>query len=289
MIRREFICFLGQIAVVGSACHTFAAGGEGGSSLGLEVPRSARSKGWPDAANCGVPSGTALINSGTLTVTQEGTVIEGKDISGKLDIRANNVTIRRCKIRAADHQVINIWEGRTGTRVEDCEIDGTGQGPAGQHGIAGAGRFLRNNIHHVVNGINIEGSNSLVEGNYIHDLLAGGGDPHYDGIQISGGLNNVTVRNNTVFGRDTSCVFIVNDFGAIDNVLVENNKLIGQNDAAYTIYVVEKQGNPAQITNVTIRNNVLGRGWAGYASIERTEPTWTNNTDFVTGASIPRP
>src|SRR5207302_11077003 len=112
---------------------------------------------------------------------------------------------------------------------------------------------------------------------------------HYDGIQVDGGFNNVTISGNTVLSRDnngTSCIFICNDFGPMNNIVVDRNLLLGQNGAAASIYVIEKADNPAQITNVQVTNNVIGKGFWYWASVDGTEPVWTNNVDYATGKSI---
>ena len=52
----------------------------------------------PNAGNVGVPAGTILTASGSITVTTPGTVIDGKDITGTVTISADNVTIRNSRI-----------------------------------------------------------------------------------------------------------------------------------------------------------------------------------------------
>ncbi|MBH5398275.1 right-handed parallel beta-helix repeat-containing protein [Bradyrhizobium sp. CNPSo 4010] len=243
---------------------------------------------YPDATNTGVPAGTALTpHIGDLVVTTAGAVISGLDITGSVIIKAPNVTVENCKITSTDFAVVNIYDGITGTTIQNCTISGTGAGPQGQNGIGGSGTFLNNNIYGTENGINVEGSNTVIKGNYIHDLNdSAGAAGHYDGIQVDGGFNNVTISQNTVFGRDTSCIFICNDFGPMDNIVVDRNLLLGQNDAAATIYVYEKADNPAQITNVQVTNNVLGKGYWFWANTQLTEPVWTNNIDYGTGQIV---
>ena len=244
--------------------------------------------GFPDANDTGVVAGTTLtLHKGDLVISTPGAVIQNLDIQGTVYINANNVTLINCNITSTGYDCVNVKTGVTGTTVENCEINGTGKGPQGQSGIGGSGTFIGNNIYNVENGINVEGSNTVIQNNYIHDLNASGGSAgHYDGIAIQGGFNNVLVQHNTVLGRDTSCVFIDNDFGPMNNITVNDNKLLGQDDAAYTIYVIEKAGNPAQITNVQVTNNYLGKGWAGYVSIDSTQPVWTNNVDYTTDKVI---
>jgi hypothetical protein len=244
--------------------------------------------GYPDATTTGVPAGVTLTpHPGDLVINTPGAVISGLNITGTVYINAPNVTIENCSITSTGYACVNVNDGVAGTVVQNCIINGTGAGPQGQSGIGGQGTFINNNIYNVENGINVEGSNTVIKGNYIHDLGdSAGAAGHYDGIQVDGGFNNVTIDHNTVLGRDTSCIFICNDFGPMNNIVVNNNFLLGQDDAAYTIYVIEKPGNPAQITNVQVTNNVLGTGVWGWADVESTSPVWTNNTDVATGKIV---
>jgi Bacterial Ig-like domain/Tryptophan-rich Synechocystis species C-terminal domain/Right handed beta helix region len=244
--------------------------------------------GYPDATTTGVPAGVTLTpHPGDLVINTPGAVISGLNITGTVYINAPNVTIENCSITSTGYACVNVNAGVAGTVVQNCVINGTGAGPQGQSGIGGQGTFINNNIYNVENGINVEGGNTVIKGNYIHDLGdSSGAAGHYDGIQVDGGFNNVTIDHNTVLGRDTSCIFICNDFGPMNNIVVNNNFLLGQDDAAYTIYVIEKPGNPAQITNVQVTNNVLGTGFWGWADVESTSPVWTNNTDVATGKIV---
>lgn len=58
--------------------------------------------GWPAGAPCvattGVPAGTTLTPSGSLTITTNGTVINGLDVTGTITVKANNVTIKNTKV-----------------------------------------------------------------------------------------------------------------------------------------------------------------------------------------------
>ncbi|MEK7572071.1 MAG: hypothetical protein AAB553_07405, partial [Patescibacteria group bacterium] len=54
--------------------------------------------GYPDSTNTGVSDSIVLTPSGSMTVTTAGAVIDGRDITGQLTIRANNVTVKNTKI-----------------------------------------------------------------------------------------------------------------------------------------------------------------------------------------------
>src|SRR6185437_14619687 len=92
--------------------------------------------------------------------------------------------------------VVQVVPGSMGTTVKNSEINGVGSGNDGSNGINGQGTFIGNNIYNVENGINVTGT-STIENNYTHNLLASG-SPHYDGIQIDGGVSNTLIQHNTI-------------------------------------------------------------------------------------------
>jgi hypothetical protein len=59
---------------------------------------SPHSCGYPDATNTGVPAGTTLTPSGSKTISTNGTVINGAEITGTVTVAADNVTIKNSKI-----------------------------------------------------------------------------------------------------------------------------------------------------------------------------------------------
>ncbi|MEH2479025.1 hypothetical protein V1282_002382 [Nitrobacteraceae bacterium AZCC 2146] len=251
-----------------------------GSELAPAVPAGKRSaKGWPDATNTGVPAGIVLEPSGDLVISQAGAVVSGLDIRGAVEVNAPNVTLTNSRIRAAKFDVVGIKSGMQGVVIQDCEIDGTGIHNEGSNGIRGSGTFLRNNIHHVENGMTLTGSATILD-NYIHDLLASG-SPHYDGIQIDGGVSDVVIRHNTVINShaQTSAVMIDSYFGAISNIAVDSNRLIG---GGYTVYS-DGQFSGGTISGVSFTGNRLGKGRWGYRSFVKNVPEWFGNVDDLTG------
>jgi hypothetical protein len=237
---------------------------------------------WPDQTNTGVPAGVTLTPSGDLVITKAGTVISGLDIRGTVSINAPNVTLMNCKVTAAAWNVIKIAPEVTGAVVKYCEINGVGGGNDGSCGINGQGTFIGNNIYNVENGINLTGS-SVIQENYIHGLLASG-SPHYDGIQIDGGVSDVTLSHNTIINPNgqTSAVMIDNFFGPISNIQVENNRLIG---GGYTVYS-DGQFRDATISGVAFINNRLGKGYWGFRSFVKNAPVWRGNVNDVTGRPL---
>ena len=230
--------------------------------------------GWPSAANTGVPAGVTLTPSGSLIINTPGAVISGLDIRGSVYINAPNVTLINCKITSTDFYVVKVNTGITGAVIQNCDINGVGTGNDGSSGIAGQGTFIGNNIYNVENGITLQGNNSLIQDNYIHDLKASG-SPHYDGIQIDGGISNATISHNTIINNNnqTAAVMIDNYFGPISNITVDNNILVG---GGYTIYS-DAQFSGGSISGVSITNNHIGGGYWGDTNFNKSNPVYTGN------------
>ena len=197
--------------------------------------------GFPDSKSTGLPDGVILTASGDVNVTKAGTVINALDVKGTIWIMADNVTVQNSRLTSTDWTGIWIKPGVTGTVVKDNEILNVGSSKDGANGIFGSGTFLRNDIHDVENGINVTGA-SLIQDNYIHDMNAPNvrigtvwGGPHYDGIEINGGVSGVVIRHNTIINDNgqTSAVMINNDFGPVSDIKVDGNYLAG---GGYTLY-----------------------------------------------------
>jgi hypothetical protein len=231
---------------------------------------------WPDATTTGPPGDLKLEPSGPLTITVAGTVVSGLDIRGGVVINANNVTIEMSRIAANAWAVVKIDPHQTGIVVKDCTLDGLGADPDGNgnQGIMGQGAFLRNNISNVENGIVLTGNNSVIEGNFIHDLNAGGA-PHYDGVQIDGGIADAVIRRNTIINLHgaAGAIMIDNEFGPVSNIVIEGNILAG---GSYTIYS-DGKFNDNPISGISITNNHIGPGQYGPLLFRKNRPSYIGN------------
>ena len=99
--------------------------------------------GFPDASNTGVPAGTALTAySGPKTITTDGTVIEGKIITGSLRVTGDNVVIKNCTITFSDYWGIDA-EGAKNITIQNCDIIGPGYGAAANSAIPGKRKLYR--------------------------------------------------------------------------------------------------------------------------------------------------
>ncbi|YCI04646.1 right-handed parallel beta-helix repeat-containing protein [Ensifer sp. D2-11] len=208
-------------------------------------------------------------------------MIDGMIINGPLRVMADDVVIKNSEITFNSAWGVDA-EGAKNFTIQDSDIVGPGSSGDSNSAILGSGTFLRNDISQVENGITLTGGSSTVKGNYIHDLEDSASDPHYDGISVQGGQDGVLIEGNTILARDTSAVFIKNDFGAINDVNVTNNFLGGT--PGYDIYV-DGRANGGPITNVSITDNHLSMGGYGYYSVDNASPTISGNTELPAGTS----
>lgn len=244
--------------------------------------------GFPNASNTGVPPGVTLTPSGGLVINTPGAVISGLDIKGMVTINAPNVTLQNCKITSDSYMVVKIGDGITGTVVQNCSIDNLN---AGGIGISGQGKFLANDIQHCADGINVAGDNTLIQGNYIHDM-GGTAGSHFDSIQADGGFSNLSIINNTVLNEygQTGALMLDNYWGPIDKVVIDGNLFYG---GGYTIYINEMgSGQPGggPITNVSFTNNTVGGGYWGDFNLRSDlghKPVMSGNISYSTGQLLP--
>ena len=92
---------------------------------GTDCVASPHACGFPDATNTGADC-SSLAPSGSVTVTTNGAVVEGKNISGSITVQASNVMIRNDCVTSSDIYPVHFVSGSNLT-VEDTTITGTGQ------------------------------------------------------------------------------------------------------------------------------------------------------------------
>lgn len=234
--------------------------------------------------SAGVPAGMKLRPSGSVTVSTPGAVVNGLDINGTLTIAAPNVTVKNTRISASAFWVVTIKDNATGARFDHVTVDGHGmQGAEGTSGVVGPGTFAAVDVSGVENGF-VPGTGSTITDSYVHGLSAPGA-PHYDGIQIDGGVRNITVSGNTIVNNQgqTSAVMVDNYFGAATGIVVTNNHLVGGD---YTVYAdASFNNNPV---SVTYAHNRMGKGVYGYSLLRGADVTWSGNTDDRSAARLAR-
>lgn len=176
----------------------FATNGGGGFQANcINVPSAC---GYPDVTNTGVPAGTTLTNSGSITVTQNGAIIENKNIinNGQIVVRANNVTIRNVKISGCTYYPIDYDGGYTGLVVQDSEIHSTCSDTTACMSFENY-TAIRIHCHGAADGF--KGNNNVtIRDSFVHDLWVTP-DSHNDGLQSRGG-SNVSLIHNTFDVRE---------------------------------------------------------------------------------------
>ncbi|MCW2881886.1 MAG: hypothetical protein JWQ95_5986 [Sphaerisporangium sp.] len=213
---------------------------------------------FPSAETTGLRPGPSLRKVGEVNVLRPGAVVENLEVHGKLNIKADNVTVRNVRVIGEGDWSIIQAKGASGAVIEDCEISGDGVVRA-QWGVLNQGGDItvrRANIHTVANSIGT--GQGLIEDSYMYDFKKYPGD-HVTGPQINGSPEKgqtLTIRHNTILNQisQTSAISIYQDFSRAHDVLIERNLLGG---GGYTIYGGKgKFGTP---TNIRIVGNVFTR------------------------------
>ena len=225
--------------------------------------------GWPDATNTGVVAGTALTASGSITASQASQVIENKDITGSITVKASNVTIRNCRIRSGG-TAITLQDGANGMVVEDVTIIGTNtdssfENPAIAIGTGtGATVYLRRiNLSKYRLGIRLFGGRTTIVDSYLHEMYVTEGNGNKRGRDAIEGWagSHVVIRHNTVeVGADEAncAVKFPCDLpwsGRGDDIVIDGNLLAG---AGWTVCAgMDCPGDPPdhKWTNVHVTNN----------------------------------
>ena len=229
----------------------------------------------PWSHNTGPNDLGALVASGDIDVTTNGALIENVDVTGNIDIEADNVTLRNFRVDCDGSLYgVRVRDGADNVTVQDGEIwncDSAGVYAKGTNGL-----FTKLYVHDMESdGLKTDGDGNTVSWSYLTRLGAGEGS-HADGNQSVSGTNNTFEYNNFYMpksgtpGHDnepatsdptylypgppwrSNATFIMHSG---TSAIIRNNWLTGGN---YTIY-----GNPG----TTVRNNIFGRENADHPSL----------------------
>ena len=242
---------------------------------------------WPNATTTGVPAGTVLKASGSVTVTKAGTVLDGLDVTGCVSVQASDVTIRRSRIRGGScFSVIDIqsWTGNLPKRllVEDVEVDGQGKA---DNCIAFSDYTARRvNAKGCADGGKI-GDNTTWDASYIH-ALAVTSSCHCDGLQSTdGGPTTITGTNIDVPGAGSS-IMLGDEFGRLGAIVIRNSRLNGGN---FELYGGANQSTGTHPSSMSVTGSVFGpsRTYGTHAYVW-SGTTWSGNTDEKTGLPVNR-
>lgn len=270
---------------------------------------------WPTSSTTGVPAGTLLTPSGSLNITTGGSdplhprIIENLDVSGRVDVRADNVLIRNTRIRCGDGCLHNY--GGHNLRVDHVDIGhGSGYGdiaimdggacvpgsnPCVQAGASNA-VYTAVHIHNVDDGVRCDGDLTVQDS--LIEKLAMGTSAHSDGCQVSDTTDDsrpdpgwITFRHNVIEGGNTSCFIVQGQ--PVGPILIEGNYLKAVSLANEQTSYATNVGPGVPQGGVVVRNNVLTHGWQsgpdGSSSVYHwTSTNWSGNT-YDDGTAVPIP
>jgi hypothetical protein len=222
---------------------------------------------FPGPKTTGIPSGATLsAYSGTCDVRTDGTVIDGKLITGcyTLKINANDVTIKNSKFVGSNLEVQSGSLTITDSEA-DFGPDRDGQGFTGSHIVAKR--------------LNLYGghrqmwcADCVVEDSYFHDQnISQDPQAHASAMRAESGT---TYRHNTVLcnaaataegGGCSADQTGYPDFGPIHHNTIDKNFFLAPTDAGYCAYGGWNPGkpyndDPQNATYVRFTDNVMQRG-----------------------------
>ncbi len=230
--------------------------------------------GWPGPDSTGYPDGQVFRKTvtGGLIVNVDNTVIDGYKISGGVQVRAQNVTIKNSWITnnaggANGSGVININPGYSAT-IDRNLLDGMNATHTciwheGKSMVATANECIGSNdgifSWATKPGVDGTGDNFRIENNWLHAFTTAAANGHVDGYQTEGAKNGV-IRHNTidVTQSQTSAISIWNSRKNADNIVVDNNLLTGGGFTVYAEDYSPSEASPAggySVTNISFTNN----------------------------------
>ena len=246
--------------------------------------------GFPGAGTTGPRTALKPHATGNMSIRTDGTVIKGWNITGSLDIYANNVTIIDSKITSTNWWGVNLRPGFSGLRVLHTTITAVpGKGPDNGGVDYAVSNMGASSIEVGWCDISVFG-NALSMGqgnihdNYVHGLVpfrnAGGEWQHTDAV-ISGGGNTgkLIIRHNTLLNpvdvnRGASAsIGLFADSGHVSNTVIDNNLLAG---GAYALY-----GGGDGATGITVTNNVFSTRYHRNSGVYGSVTAWNAGSGNV--------
>jgi len=222
------------------------------------TPPSYAACGAPDAATTGVPPGTPLTEKppGTYVITHPGTVIDGWEVSGVIDVEADRVTIVDTRLTAASWAGIVYGKtnpAATGLRIlHDTLTTMPGRGPDHQgydYGIEQLGRGTLDVGYDDISGFKdgVDLHTGRVDESYIHQLPTFP-TSHDQDIYVWPGGTGVEIDHNTLIadgGNATAAVYVAPDGGHQSGVTLADNWVAG---GAYCVYAGDPTATDIRIT-----------------------------------------
>jgi hypothetical protein len=230
--------------------------------------------GWAGAGNTGYPDGQVFSRTvtGGLTISVDGTVIDGYRISGGVTVNAKNVVIRNSWITnsaggVSGSGVVKVLNGASAT-IDHNLLDGQNATHAclwheGASMTATANECTQVNdgIFSWASTVGVDGTgdNFTIADNWLHSFTTLAANGHVDGFQTEGAKTGV-IRHNTfdVSQDQTSAIAIWNTRKNASNIAVSNNLIQGGGFSIYAEDLSPSEASPAggyTVTNITFTDN----------------------------------
>jgi len=210
--------------------------------------------------------------AGGLTVSVDGTVVDGYKISGGVTVNAKNVVIRNSWITNSaggvnGTGVVKILQGASAT-IDHNLLDGLNATHAciwheGASMVATANECtgVNDGIFSWATTVGVDGTgdNFTIADNWLHNFTTLAANGHVDGYQTEGAKNGV-IRHNTfdVAQDQTSAIAIWNGRKSASNIAVTNNLIQGGGFSVYAEDYNPSESSPAggyTVTNITFTDN----------------------------------
>lgn len=201
---------------------------------------------------------------GPLMITKSGTVLDGVDITGSLVIAANNVTIRRSRIRSeTTWYAVRQYSEFHGLKLQYVEVTNLPKAIPDMALSAGTNALLDHvYIHGMQRGV-FATSGMTISNSYLDDFV-NNSDSHAQAILALGRANHVRILNNVLGCGTNMCTAALSVFpeqGSNNDWIVDSNVLNGGAFAVYLGYSPESGESPN--TNIRFTNNTFGtKYWA---------------------------
>lgn len=286
--------------LTGSAAAAASSSAAAAAAQACSTPQAC---GFPSAKSTGPRSSSLSSHSGDIEVRTNGTTISGWNLSGSLDIYANNVTIIDTKINSKNWWAVNLRSGYTGLKILHSNLTGTpGAGPDNggeDYAVSNMGEgdieVGWDDVSVFANALSM--GHGYIHDDYVHDIVPfinrSGGYAHLDVVISDGddtaGLRVVhnTLMNPVPTGQGTTSVIgLLPNTGPISNTTISDNWLAG---GGYTIY-----GGGTGASGVVVTGNIFsttyasGCGYYGPVAYWNTGGSgnqWTGNR-LTTGAQV---
>ncbi|MBS2966094.1 hypothetical protein KGA66_23820 [Actinocrinis puniceicyclus] len=259
--------------------------------------------GFPDASTTGPRTAPSSGHSGNISIRDDGTVISGWNLTGSLDIYADNVTVIDSRISTSNWWGVNLRPGHTGLRILHTYITGVpGRGPDNGGEDYAVSNMSEGTVEIGWSDLSVMGNTVSTGHGYIHDdyvhglvpfIARNGNYEHTDTVISEGGdTGGLRIEHNTLLNPidvnhgASSVIGLYADSGAVTDATIKDNWMAG---GAYALYA-----GGATSARIVVSGNVFSDEYwpecGYYGAITYWNPSgsgnvWSGNT-FRDGAAV---